>query len=84
MNAFHVSEQMTATGSGQELRGSYRQEAVLGHTNLQGEQLFVLCERLGLGTLATAETLKERIEGWANYMVPTVLTPSQAPLGSGE
>ena len=84
MDAFHVSEQMTATGSGQELRGNYRQETVLGHTNLHREQLLVLCERLGLDTRATAETLKERIEGWANYVVPTVLISSQAPMGSGK
>ena len=84
MNAFHVSEQMTATGSGQELRGNYRQEAVLGHTNLERGQLLVLCERLGLDILATPETLKERIEGWANCVVPTLLTPSQAPIESGE
>ena len=59
------------------LRANSRQELVDGYSHLHSDQLIVLCRALGLDTVATVNTMKERIDRCFNGK-----TPSQAPMVS--
>ena len=59
------------------LRANYRQQLVDGYSHLHRDQLIVLCRALGLDTVATVDTMKERIDRHSNGE-----TPSQAPMVS--
>ena len=64
------------------LRANYRQQLVDGYSRLHRDQLIVLCRALGLDTVATIDTMKERIDRYSNGEAPALFTPSQAPMVS--
>ena len=52
------------------LRANYRQQLVDGYSHLHRDQLIVLCRPLGLDTVATVNTMKERIDRQFNGKTP--------------
>ena len=63
-----------AASSGQELHAlslrAHREEQVSGYLDMQKDELIQLCRELELDTLATVDTLRERIERWLNCEEP--------------